>query len=171
MTKSSIFSSTTINLLHGEYWLHLYSVYYTTVHKIIIDYHKTKGLSAALPSLLFRCIRYAVVRFSTDTLNQWLLIVVKFVWYPKSILSSRTDIKRRLVTSTSVMAETKKVEVVISGVAGVFPESDNVEELKDLLFSKQNGVTLDSRRWPLGEINITIDIYVIWVARLVLTVD
>lgn len=59
------------------------------------------------------------------------------------------------------MAETKKVEVVISGVAGVFPESDNVEELKDLLFSKQNGITLDSRRWPLGEINITIDIYVI----------
>jgi len=58
------------------------------------------------------------------------------------------------------MAETKKVEVVISGVAGVFPESDNVEELKELLFNKQNGITLDSRRWPLGEIIIIINIYV-----------
>lgn len=54
------------------------------------------------------------------------------------------------------MAETKKVEVVISGIAGVFPESDNVEELKDLLFNKQNGVTLDSRRWPLGEMTVII---------------
>ncbi|XP_060836307.1 fatty acid synthase-like [Rhopalosiphum padi] len=52
------------------------------------------------------------------------------------------------------MAETNKVEVVISGVAGVFPESDNVEELKDLLFNKQNGVTLDSRRWPLDEYGV-----------------
>jgi len=58
------------------------------------------------------------------------------------------------------MAETKKVEVVISGIAGVFPESDNVEELKDLLFNKQNGITLDSRRWPLGEIIIVVNIYV-----------
>lgn len=52
------------------------------------------------------------------------------------------------------MAEPNKVEVVISGIAGVFPESDNVEELKTLLFNKQNGITLDSRRWPLGEIFI-----------------
>lgn len=58
------------------------------------------------------------------------------------------------------MEETKKVEVVISGIAGVFPESDNVDELKDLLFNKQNGITLDSRRWPLGEIVININIYV-----------
>jgi len=49
------------------------------------------------------------------------------------------------------MAETNKVEVVISGIAGIFPESDNVDELKNLLFNKQNGITLDSRRWPLGE--------------------
>jgi len=59
------------------------------------------------------------------------------------------------------MEETKKVEVVISGIAGVFPESDNVEELKELLFNKQSGITLDSRRWPLGEIviNININVY------------
>ncbi|XP_025202615.1 fatty acid synthase-like [Melanaphis sacchari] len=52
------------------------------------------------------------------------------------------------------MAETKKAEVVISGIAGIFPESDNVEELKDLLFSKKNGITLDSRRWPLDQYGI-----------------
>lgn len=57
------------------------------------------------------------------------------------------------------MAETNKVEVVISGIAGVFPESDNVEELKNLLFSKKNGITLDSRRWPLGKINTKMKIY------------
>lgn len=50
------------------------------------------------------------------------------------------------------MADTNKVEVVISGIAGVFPESDNVDELKHLLFNKQNGITLDSRRWTLSEI-------------------
>jgi fatty acid synthase len=50
------------------------------------------------------------------------------------------------------MAETNKVEVVISGIAGLFPESNNVEELKDLLFNKQNGVTLDSRQWPISEL-------------------
>lgn len=43
---------------------------------------------------------------------------------------------------------TARIEnVVISGIGGVFPESDNVEELKELLFSKTNGVTIDSKRW------------------------
>lgn len=42
---------------------------------------------------------------------------------------------------------TRKEEVVISGIGGVFPESNNVEELKELLFSKANGVTFNSSRW------------------------
>lgn len=40
-----------------------------------------------------------------------------------------------------------KEEVVISGIGGLFPESDNITELSDLLFNKMNGVTIDSRRW------------------------
>lgn len=40
-----------------------------------------------------------------------------------------------------------KEEVVVSGIGGRFPESDNIVELKDLLFNKTNGVTMDSRRW------------------------
>jgi len=44
------------------------------------------------------------------------------------------------------MAENKE-EVVISGIGGWFPECNNMEELKELLFNKINGVTIDSRRW------------------------
>jgi len=40
-----------------------------------------------------------------------------------------------------------KEEVVISGIGGQFPECNNMEELKELLFNKTNGVTIDSRRW------------------------
>lgn len=43
-----------------------------------------------------------------------------------------------------------KVEVVISGIGGLFPESDNLDELRKLLFDKQNAVTSDSRRWIPG---------------------
>jgi len=45
-----------------------------------------------------------------------------------------------------------KEEVVISGIGGLFPEANNIEELKNLLFSKNNGVTIDSRRWDLSMI-------------------
>lgn len=44
----------------------------------------------------------------------------------------------------------QKEEVVISGIGGVFPESDNVEELKDLLFDKISAITIDSRRWKIS---------------------
>lgn len=44
----------------------------------------------------------------------------------------------------------QKEEIVISGVGGLFPESNNVEELSELLFNKTNGVTIDSRRWTPG---------------------
>lgn len=31
-------------------------------------------------------------------------------------------------------------EVVISGIGALFPESDNLDEFKELLFTKMNGV-------------------------------
>jgi len=49
----------------------------------------------------------------------------------------------------NIMAEHKE-EVVISGIGGLFPESNNITELSDLLFQKKNGVTIDSRRWKPG---------------------
>ena len=41
-------------------------------------------------------------------------------------------------------------EVVISGVSGRLPESDNVAEFKSHLVNKEDMVTADDRRWPLG---------------------
>ncbi|KAF7404747.1 hypothetical protein HZH66_003653 [Vespula vulgaris] len=40
-------------------------------------------------------------------------------------------------------------EVVISGFAGRFPESDNMEKLKDNLFNCKDCITADERRWKL----------------------
>jgi len=41
-------------------------------------------------------------------------------------------------------------EIVISGIAGRFPESDNMEILKKNLFDKIDLITDDDRRWKLG---------------------
>jgi len=49
-----------------------------------------------------------------------------------------------------------KAEVVISGVGGLYPEANNFEELKNLLFSKTNGVTMDSRRWDQSMYKIAL---------------
>lgn len=48
------------------------------------------------------------------------------------------------------MMPEQKEEIVISGIGGIFPECDNVDELKELLFNKTNGVTVNSRRWKPG---------------------
>jgi fatty acid synthase len=41
-------------------------------------------------------------------------------------------------------------EVVISGISGSFPDSENVYQLQDNLFNKVNMMTIDDRRWKLG---------------------
>ncbi|XP_043668271.1 fatty acid synthase-like [Vespula pensylvanica] len=41
-------------------------------------------------------------------------------------------------------------KVVISGFAGRFPESDNMEELKNNIFNSEDCTTNDERRWKLG---------------------
>lgn len=42
-------------------------------------------------------------------------------------------------------------EIVISGIAGRFPDSDNMEELKNNLLNKIDLVSDDARRWKLGD--------------------
>lgn len=42
-------------------------------------------------------------------------------------------------------------EIVISGIAGRFPESDNMELLKKNLLNKVDLITDDDRRWKLGD--------------------
>ena len=41
-------------------------------------------------------------------------------------------------------------EIVISGIAGRFPESDSIDELRDNLYNHVDMITEDERRWPLG---------------------
>ena len=42
-------------------------------------------------------------------------------------------------------------EVVISGIAGVFPDSDNVKHFGENLLSKKDLISDDDRRWKLGK--------------------
>ena len=42
------------------------------------------------------------------------------------------------------------VDVVISGMSGRLPESDNLEEFKSHLLNHEDMVTDDERRWPKG---------------------
>ena len=41
-------------------------------------------------------------------------------------------------------------DVVITGIAGRFPESDTLDELRDNLFANKDLITDDDRRWPPG---------------------
>jgi fatty acid synthase len=42
-------------------------------------------------------------------------------------------------------------DIVITGIAGCFPESENVYQFQDNLFKKVDMLTEDDRRWKLGE--------------------
>lgn len=52
----------------------------------------------------------------------------------------------------------KKFEVVISGISGVFPECDSLDELEMKLMNKENVITVDDRRWTPGK-NILSSLY------------
>mgnify|MGYP005986412403 CR=1 FL=1 len=45
-------------------------------------------------------------------------------------------------------------EVVISGISGRFPESQNIYEFRDNLFNKKQMVTENEKRWKAGLANI-----------------
>lgn len=42
-------------------------------------------------------------------------------------------------------------EIVISGIAGRFPDSDNMNQLRENLFNKIELVRADHGRWKIGE--------------------
>jgi hypothetical protein len=42
-------------------------------------------------------------------------------------------------------------DIVISGIAGRFPECDNMDEFAYNLFKNVDMVTEDDRRWPTGQ--------------------
>jgi len=43
-----------------------------------------------------------------------------------------------------------ETEIVISGIAGRFPECDSTEEFKQKLYNNADLLTLDDRRWSPG---------------------
>jgi fatty acid synthase len=49
------------------------------------------------------------------------------------------------------LQSTPQEDIVISGIAGCFPESENVYQLQDNLFNKVNMVTQDNQRWKCGQ--------------------
>ena len=44
-------------------------------------------------------------------------------------------------------------EIVISGCAGKFPESNNIAEFEHNLYNGIDMITADARRWPVGGSN------------------
>jgi fatty acid synthase len=46
---------------------------------------------------------------------------------------------------------TSQEGIVISGIAGYFPESENVYQLQDNLFNKVSMVKQDNQRWKCGQ--------------------
>jgi len=47
-----------------------------------------------------------------------------------------------------------ETEIVISGIAGRFPECDSTEEFKQKLYNNADLLTLDDRRWSPGKFNL-----------------
>jgi len=52
------------------------------------------------------------------------------------------------------MMDTSAGEVVISGLSGRFPESDNIAEFRQHLINGDDMITEDDRRWEPGEMKI-----------------
>lgn len=44
-----------------------------------------------------------------------------------------------------------KDDIVISGIGGRFPQSDNIDELAANLLNNIDMVTQDNSRWPIGK--------------------
>ena len=60
----------------------------------------------------------------------------------------RTDTKN---VSGIVSLLRNSEDIVISGVAGRFPESDTMDEFAANLFNNIDMITEDDRRWPKGK--------------------
>ncbi len=65
-----------------------------------------------------------------------------------------------MVRETLLTSILKVEEVVISGLSGRFPESDNVDEFAQNLYNKVDMIVDDDRRWPTGQ-EIKFNLFVI----------
>lgn len=55
--------------------------------------------------------------------------------------------------------EKKTHKVVISGIAGRFPKSDNVAEFQENLLNKVDCTTTDHGRWEYGKSSYSISVF------------
>jgi len=49
---------------------------------------------------------------------------------------------------------TMALAIVISGIAGRFPSSDNINQLRENLFNKVNLFRADHGRWKIGNVDL-----------------
>ena len=56
-----------------------------------------------------------------------------------------------LCNGRGVNAQDPGEEIVISGIAGRFPDSDNMKHFQENLFNKVDLISDDDRRWKLGK--------------------
>lgn len=52
-----------------------------------------------------------------------------------------------------------KGDVVVSGMGGRFPESDDIEEFKKNLYDGVDMVTMDGKQWPAGKSHLGFHFY------------
>ena len=57
----------------------------------------------------------------------------------------------RELTNSGEMTHCAAAEVVVSGLSGRLPESDNIAEFREHLINGDDMVTDDDRRWEPGE--------------------
>jgi len=56
------------------------------------------------------------------------------------------------------MTDTGGEEVVISGLSGRFPESDNIAEFREHLINGEDMITEDDKRWEPGKPELKISL-------------
>jgi len=71
------------------------------------------------------------------------------------------------------MTDTGGKEVVISGLSGRFPESDNIAEFREHLINGEDMITEDDRRWEPGkpQLKILFNILSTWLRKILFLLE
>ena len=75
---------------------------------------------------------------------------IKMTPTPNELSTTTKDTTK--IHGMATNAYLKESDVVISGIAGRFPESASVDEFAANLFGKVDMINDDDRRWPAGEL-------------------
>lgn len=71
-------------------------------------------------------------------------------------VAEENELSRSILAGAKLAHPEPGEEVVITGLSGRFPDSDDVYEFRDKLFNKVDLVSDDGRRWKLGQLERTI---------------